>query len=233
MIKALLVSLLATIALAACGGDDDDGSTTDNPVMRATMRGMVLQETDMPDGLHVFSGDFSTNADAASFLGAGPTEEQLDEWGRILGFQITYQRADPLNADVVSGVTSSISLYEEDTGAGDSFSERVTQARAADWSASHADLAEFEQLEVTADLPADDQLWLRFTGFKEVAPGETVTVSDNQIVFRVGRSWGYLNVISTSASGGIDRAINQAITEDLARTQIDNMKAALNSGALG
>lgn len=230
-----LVAALATasmLAAAACGSDGGGSVDPGDPELRATLRMMVLQEEDVPDGLAVLGGEFSTNEQAASGLGAGATKEQLDEWGRILGFSINYQRTDPLNADVVSAIGSSVSVYEDESGASDSFTNRVAQARSADWQASHSDLTEFQQEEITGALRADDQLWLRFTGFKEVAPGESVMVADDVIVFRLKDAWGFLNVISTSASGGTDRALNRDIVKNLAEQQILRVEAGISTGNL-
>jgi hypothetical protein len=230
LIAMLAASLL--LVIAACGGDDDDAPDPDDQDLRDTMRTMVLQEEDVPDGMSVLGGEFSTNEQAASGLGAGATKEQLDEWGRVLGFSINYQLTEPVDADVVSAIGSSVSVYGDEEGASESFSSRVEQARSADWEASHADLTEFQQEEIMDALPADDQLWFRFTGFKEIAAGVNAMVADDVMVFRIGDTWGFLNVISTSQSGGTDREFNRALVQDLAEQQILRIEAGISTGNL-
>ncbi len=227
-LRLLLVSLaLALIVAAACNGDDGDGNGSDDT--EATLQLMVLQPDEIPPGLASLGGSSSDNEEAASGLGSGPTKEQLDAWGRILGYQVGYQATEPSNASFITALSTAASLYETEQGASDSFTDRVTRARAADWQTSHSELTDFQQQEIDRDFGADDAYWLRLSGFQQTAAGVTRLITDDQIVFRIGRSWGYLNVISTAAPGVDDREVLLAEVETLTLTQIENMRAGLDS----
>jgi hypothetical protein len=218
------------LVLAACGGDDE-GPTNDE--IRLALQSMVLQQADIPEGLANLGGNFADNAQAASGLGSGPSKEQLDAWGRILGYQNDYQRAEPANVNAANALSTAATLYNDDGGASTSFDDRVAQARAADWRASHNELSEFQQEELTRDFPADAYFWLHLTGYQQTGPEITRLVSDDILVFRVGRTWGYLNVVSMANAGVEDRAFMSALVEGLARTQIEHMRSVLDTGILG
>ena len=219
---------VALVLGAACNGDD---GPSDEDIEKA-LQAMVLQQNELPAGLQSVSGSFADNAQAASGLGGGPTEEQLDAWGRVLGYQSDYQNPDPNTASYQIALGSSVSLYETDQGASDSFTDRITRAQEADWQASHADLAEFQQEELELDVPADDSYWVHLTGFQQTGPTQTRLVSDDILVFRVGRSWGYLNVVSLAAPDVSDRAFAVPEVQTLATMQVENMRDELNSGSL-
>lgn len=227
---ALAITGLAVLALAAACGGSNKGDAEKSA--REALPQMVLQKADLPERLQELGGSFSTNADAASGLGSGPGEAQLDAWGRILGYKTDYQAGEPSPEAALTAVSTSVSLYEKEQGASDSFSDRVAQAHNADWQQSHSDLDQFSQIEVTRDLPADQVLWLRFTGFKELSPGERSIISDDQIVFRVGRVWGFIGAVSAGVPGGDDREVMLPAIEVLVRKQISHIKSTLDSGAL-
>lgn len=176
----------------------DSGSlATDEDGLQDVLPDLILQFEDLPEGLQPLGGSFSTNAEAASGLGTGPTQAQLDEWGRILGFAADYQRTAPTGTANVTAINTSVSLYATPEGATESFENRIPQAREADWQPSHADLEEFQQEELSPDLPVDDLFWMHLTGFQPIGPDERVLVSDDQIVFLVGETWGFIGVVST------------------------------------
>ncbi|MCH8815282.1 MAG: hypothetical protein IH957_09345 [Chloroflexi bacterium] len=175
----------------------DSGSlATDEDGLQDVLPDLILQFEDLPEGLQPLGGSFSTNAESASGLGTGPTKAQLDEWGRILGFAADYQRVDPTDIANVTAINTSISLYATPEGATESFENRIPLAREADWQSSHADLEEFRQEELSPDLGVDDLFWLHLSGFQLIGPDERVIVSDDQIVFLVGQTWGFLGVVS-------------------------------------
>jgi hypothetical protein len=226
-----LPAIAAFVLLSACNGGGDSAGPTDEEIRQA-LQSMVLQQTEIPEGLENLGGAFADNEQAASGLGSGPTKEQLDTWGRILGFQNDYQRAEPSSVSAVNAVSTAASLYEDDSGAADSFTDRVQRARAADWQMSHTDLTEFQQDEVTRQFNADGYFWLHLTGFQATGPGVTRLVSDDILVFRVGRAWGFLNVVSLANVGVEDRAFMSAQVESLARTQIDHIRRILDGDVL-
>ncbi|MFQ5471929.1 MAG: hypothetical protein ACE5FA_03445 [Dehalococcoidia bacterium] len=176
----------------------DSGSlATDEEGLQDVLPGLVLQADDLPEGLEPLGGSFSTNAEAAGGLGTGPTKAQLDEWGRILGYSADYQRATPADTANVTAIKTSVSVYATPEGTALSFEDRVALARGADWQLSHADIEEFQQEELSPDLPVDGLFWIHLTGFQPIGPDERVLVSDDQIVFLVGQTWGFIGVVST------------------------------------
>jgi hypothetical protein len=78
-------------------------------------------------------------------------------------------------------------------------------------------------------LGVDDMLWLHFTGFKEIGAGDRRLISDDQVVFRIDRAWGFIGVISTAAPGEEDRGFMLQQVEVLARTQAQHMRDGLKS----
>lgn len=123
-----------------------------------------------------------------------------------------------------------MTLYEDADGAAESFSDRLSRARAADWQSSHADLAEFQQEEIARDLPVDDYYWVHLTGYQPVSSTETRLVSDDIVIFRIGRAWGYLNVVSLGASSVSDRSFALNTVENLLAKQIEHTRSGLESG---
>ena len=234
LFPALLLTMILIPLAAACGGDDDDGngSTNTGDPFHQVLATMVLQIDDVPQGMQSLGGSFSTNADAASGLGSGPTEAQLDAWGRILGHKNDFQATEPATESAITAISTSVSIYETAQGTSDSFTDRVTSARAVDWATSHSDLTEFEQEEIERDLGVDDMLWLHFTGYKEIGAGDRRLISDDQIVFLVDRAWGFVGAVSTAAAGVEDRAFMLQQLEVLARTQAQHMRDGLKSDAL-
>lgn len=223
----LLAALLVVPIAAACGGDDD-GAGGDE-AFRQVMATMVLQISEVPPGMQSLGGSYSTNAEAASGLGGGPSEEQLNAWGRILGHGNSFQATAPSIESAITAITTAASVYQTAQGASDSFTDRVANARAADWATSHSDLAEFLQEDLVRDLGADDMLWLHFSGRKEIGPGDSRIITDDQIVFRVDRAWGFIGAVSTAAAGVEDRAFMLQQLEVLARTQAQHMRDGLKS----
>jgi hypothetical protein len=178
------------------GLDEGDPATLDDEQLRDVLATMVLQVEDVPEGLEPLGGSYSTNEESASGIGAGPSKEQLDEWGRILGYRTDYQRVTPAGGPNTTAISTSISMYQDADGATLSFDDRVELARGADWQESHNELEEFEQREVAADLPADDLYWLRLSGYQVMGNNRTF-VTDDQIIFRIGQAWGFIGAVST------------------------------------
>ena len=225
----LIAAALLLLPLAvACG----DGGKEGDDAFRRVLSGMALQITDVPAGMQSLGSAFSTNEDAASGLGGGPSKEQLDAWGRILGYKNDFQATEPTSESSITAVSTSVSIYKTAAGAADSFTDRVDSARNVDWASSHSDLAEFQQEEITRDLGVDDMLWLHFSGFKETGPGDRRLITDDQIVFRIDRAWGFVGAVSTAAAGVEDRAFMLTQLEVLARKQVQHMRDGLKSGDL-
>ncbi len=190
--------LLAVAILAACGGDGDGGESESS--LEQTLRRMVLQAEELPQGFVQRDELFTTNEYQAS-LSADPEARkgQLENWGRLLGYEVTYQ---PLGAAFavtpVQGINVSSSLYRTEEGAGQSFADAVKEAEERDWGANYAGLRDFQQEEVDASGLADEIVWLRLSGFQPVDGGPDPLVTDDLIFFRVGRETGFLRVLANS-----------------------------------
>lgn len=223
MRAAVLAACLVMALAAACGGS---GGT---PVRQALPL-MVLQREDVPPGMQVLDSSFSTNEEAASGLGGGPSKAQLDQWGRILGYKQDYQLTEPSQEAAVVHIVSAVSLYKDADGAKASFDDRVQAARSANWADTYSNLLKLSQREVTRDLGVDGLLWLRFTGFQETRPGQLTILADDWVVFRWGRAWGFLEITSTGPPGVDDRDLLLPSAEALVRKQIANVKATLEGG---
>jgi hypothetical protein len=224
----LLTTAVLLILGTACKGGDDNKDED----LRQGLLAMTLQQTDVPEGLQSIGGAFTTNADAASGLGGGPSLEQFEAWGRILGYGVDHQASEPGGGLQVLRVESTASLYRAAQGAADSFKERVARAQAADWQLSHSDLAEFMQEELARDIPVDDLYWLHLSGYQQTGTVVQRLVSDDIIVFRVGRAWGFLNVVSIAAPGEDDRSFMLTQVEALLLKQIQHTRDGLDSGLL-
>lgn len=226
LLTSILVAALAITT--ACGGDD---GPTDAELQQG-LQIMVLQPDEVPEALQSIRSEFADNDQAASGLGGGPTKEQLEAWGRILGYSSDFQIAEPIPATFTTALSSQVTLYDDATGAAQSFTDRLTRARAADWQSSHIDLAEFQQDQLIRTLPVDDSYWVHLTGYQATSSTERRLVSDDIVIFRVGRAWGYLNVVSLAAAPVSDRAFSEDTVEALLLKQIEHTRNGLESGLL-
>jgi hypothetical protein len=216
---------LALALVGACGGGGSDsaavsGSTTPTPNGVATLSGLqgqlasvVLQQSDMPDGLDGSGPTFSTDEDVA-----GPNVQALQtmvQEGRQLGVDVQFiptDRLDP-NSPLRGGVQSSASVYTNANGASQSFNDTASQARANDWAANYPDLQNLQVTTVPQTI-GDESLWLRIVGVDQCpgavtaspgangsAPSPTncgdaqLVVLDN-VILRVGRIRQFLQISS-------------------------------------
>jgi hypothetical protein len=219
-------ALLAAAVLVACGGDGGGGGDT---ALQQALQRMVLQVEDLPQGFVQTDELFTTNEYQAS-LSADPEarEGQLEGWGRLLGYEVTYQPASAAAEELsVQGVNVSASLYRTEKGAGDAFLvDAVKGAEERDWTADYAGLREFQQEKVDAGGLADDIVWLRFSGFQPVDSGSEPLITDDLIFFRVGRERGFLRVQTSSADDG-DRQRIRTTVEQWLRAEIGNVEEVL------
>jgi len=226
-----VVPILAAFA-SGCGGSGGDSPITEDAARQALPL-MTLQREDVPVGLASLGDEFSTNVDAVSGLGGGPTLQELEGWGRVLGYKIDYQAQEPANATAITVISTSVSLYQTSDGAADSLADREDDAKRTDWRSAHSAFQEFEQQEVTRDLPVEQLLWLRFSGYQELSPGVRNLVFDDQIIFRVRQAWGFLGVVSTAVEGERDRNSLMPEIEVLVKKQIQHINEAYDAGLLG
>ena len=116
---------------------------------------------------------------------------------------------------------STVSLYQNDSGAAASFADAVVTARATDWQASVGEATDLRVEEVPPLDVADEMLWLRVTGTALVGdPAAEQPFVQDVVLFRVGRVRGSVSILT----GAADVAL---LVESMVRTQADNMAAGL------
>ncbi len=219
--------LLAVAALASCGGDSNGGAGESS--LEQALRRMVLQVEDLPQGFLQTDELFTTNEYHAS-LSADPKARkgQLESWGRLLGYEVTYQPTPAASEEwQVQGINVSSSLYRTEKGAGEAFLVDVVKgAEERDWAADYAGLRDFQQEKVDASGLADEIVWLRVSGFQPVDGGPNPLITDDFIFFRVGRERGFLRVQASSAEDE-DRQRILPTVEQWLRALIENVKEVL------
>ena len=127
---------MATVVLAACGGgDDNEPASTGTPAAAATVESRYeveallmaasLQQEDWPEGYEYALNEqrFTTNEESAaeeSDYPGGPTQEDLDGFGRLLGYRVSYSVQ---SVDELLGGTTDISVttnaHQDSRGASD------------------------------------------------------------------------------------------------------------------
>jgi len=218
-----LTVLIAFLLVTAMGCDGDNGEVTPTPgtaEVEEQLRQMVLQLEDLPSGVIRAEEFFVTNEESAA---ASDDREgrlaMLEEWGRILGYDVTYQA----NPEVMSEtglmlVNSASSLYDGEEGARASFADAVQTARTTDWAALWGGAQEVESEELPSPEWADEMLWLRVTAkaAPEVGIGEE-TFANDFVLFRQGPARVALMVgwVMDRGSGDIVAQLAQAQAEQL------------------
>jgi len=221
------VGLLAVAILAACGGDGDGGESERS--LGQALRRMVLQAEELPQGFVQRDELTTTNGYQASLSADREArKDQLENWGRLLGYEVTYQPAGAVAQESpVQGINVSSSLYRTEEGAGEAFFiDAVKGAEERDWAADYAGLRDFQQEEVDASGLADEVVWLRVSGFQPVDGGPDPLVTDDFIFFRVGRERGFLRV-QTSSIESEDRQVIRPTVEQWLRALVQNVEEVL------
>ncbi|UCH87712.1 MAG: hypothetical protein JSU97_04900 [Dehalococcoidia bacterium] len=222
-----LAVLIAFLLVTAMGCDGDDGEVTPTPgstEVQDQLRQLVLQLEDLPAGV-ILAEEFFTTAEESALQGEGREERlaQLQEWGYILGYDVTYQANPQVQSEVgLILANSTASLYGDEDGAGASFADAAETARTTDWAALFGGAQDIEVQEM--DIPAltDEMLWLRITAkaAPEVGIDEETFVQD-VILFRQGPARGSMMVAWTMDDG------SSAFIQQLVEAQAQNMKDAL------
>jgi hypothetical protein len=229
---AVIVVTVAILVLGPFSGSSGDGNG-DESALQKTLRKMVLQPGDVPEGFVSGDGAFITNDDAAeSSTDPEARKALLERWGRLMGYEIAYEPGSADAGDLpVQGVNASATLFETEEGAGESFADAVKTAEETDWAAKYAGLREFQQEEIDAEDIAEEIVWLRLSGFQPATVGPNALVTDDLIFFRIGTERGFLLVRASSAETQ-DRAHVHPTVESWLRTLVGNVRAALpGSGA--
>jgi hypothetical protein len=147
----------------------------------------------------------------------------LEEWGRNLGYDVTYQ-ANPEVMEQVGLilVNSTASLYGSEEGASASFADGVQTARTTDWASFFSGAQGVEVEEITNPGWVDEMLWLRITA--KAALGEQAeeeTFANDVVMFRQRSARASLMAGWVTGRGGGD------LMEQLAESQAQRLKDAL------
>jgi hypothetical protein len=221
-----LVALLLATAMG-CGDDGGEGEVTPTAVPAAVeqqLTEMVLQLEDLPSGVIRAEEFFVTNEEsAASSEDREGRLAKLTEWGRILGYDVTYQANPEVTEQVgLVLVNSTASLYATEEGARASFADGVQTARTTDWSTLFGDAEGVEETEIASPPLVDEMLWLRITARGDVGEEpQEVTLANDIAIFRQGPARASIMVAWIMDSGNSD------VMEELARTQAQRLKDTL------
>jgi hypothetical protein len=222
-----LTVLAALLAAMACGGGGGEGEATPTSVpgeVEEQLKQMVLALEDLPSGVILAEELLVTNEESAA-AADDPAERlaKLKEWGRILGYDVTYQA----NPEVTSQVglillNSTASLYGSEAGARASFADAVETARTTDWAALFGGDLEVNVEEVDTPPLTDEMLWLHITAKAEIGeePQEE-TLANDTIIFRQGSARA-----SLQAAWVVGKGSSNPI-EQLAQAQAERLKDAL------
>jgi len=218
----LVAFLLVTVM--ACGDGADGEVTPTPPEVEEQLQRMVLALEDLPSGVILAEERFATNEESAA---ASEDREgrlaMLEEWGRILGYDVTY----PANEEVMEQVglilvNSTASLYGSEEGASASFADAVQTARTTDWADLFGTAQGVEVEEVADPGWVDEMLWLRITAKATLGEqAEEETFANDVVIFRQGPARASLMVAWVMDRGSGD------FMAQLARTQAQHLKDAL------
>lgn len=218
MRRILAAGAMMLAVAAACSGDDGLS-------LEEALRLMVLQPEDVPEGFVVGKESLTTNEDAAT--GNAERAALLDEWGRLLGYDLTYAPdSATLDKSPINGINVSASLYATERGASDSFSDAVKTAEETDWAQTYAGLREFQREDIEPPGIADDMVWLRLSGFQAGPGGGDELVTDDLIFFREANERGFLRVLTRSGDTE-DREHYRATVLGWLRALVANVKETL------
>jgi len=180
---------------------------------------MVLQAEDVPTGFVVIDDEFSTNQAVADDT-IDPEAElaKLEQRGRILGYDVTYEPGGPSDGEaIIFSLNSTASLYQAPEGASASFAEAANQARTTDWTLFFGGAVNIVVEEQPAPAVADEILWLRVSGQAEA--GEQ-TFAHDVVLLRTGAARGSLQVGSFGTPEG------KQFVEGMIRAQAEHMATA-------
>ena len=216
----LVVSVF--ILVAGCdGGGGGEEPTAVPPQFEEELRGMVLQAGDVPSGFVVIDEEFSTNQAVALDSPDSKTAlAKLEQRGRILGYDVTYEPGGPSEGEaIIFSLNTTASIYRTPEGASASFAEAATQARTTDWNVFFGGAENLVVEELPAPDVADEILWLRVSGKAEA--GEQ-TFAHDVVLLRTGTARGSLQVGSFGTPEG------KAFVEGMIRAQAEHMASAVS-----
>ena len=117
----------AAPASATAPAPTSAATVEDRPEVETLLKAAALQLEDLPSGYTLDDETFSTNEESAedeSELLGGPTLEDLNRFGRILGYEASYSQEAGLSSILEGGTLSlqvTTTLYEDSDGADKAF----------------------------------------------------------------------------------------------------------------
>jgi hypothetical protein len=117
----------AAPASPAAGSPTVEATVEDRTEIETLLKAAALQLEDLPSGYTLDDETFSTNEESAedeSELLGGPTLEDLNRFGRILGYDASYSQEAGLSSILEGGTLSlqvTTTLYEDSDGADEAF----------------------------------------------------------------------------------------------------------------
>ena len=230
VVLAAIVAVIAILLLDPFAGSDGNGGESQ---LQRTLRKMVLQPDDLPEGMEARSEKFITNEDAAQ-TGADPggRETLLEGWGRLLGFEIAYKPASGTPTGLpVQGIDVSAALFETEDGAAESFADAVKTAEETDWAANYVGLRAFQQERIETDGLADEIVWMRFSGLQGRGAAAPL-VTDDIVFFRIDTERGFM-LVRAGSTETQDRSHLQGQVEGWLKTLAGNVRSALPEAPSG
>ena len=227
----------AAATAAATGAAPTSEATVENrDEVEALLKAASLKQEDLPEGYTLDEEGFTTNEEAVGETSApsDPTLEDLNEFGRILGYDTTYSNLEEsLNALSEGGTLSidvSTTLYEDSDGADDAFEFVRDQATDEEFLEDYKESTAIPGVEITN--ATISEISIPELGDKRLALEITVSAHSSELDqdfdfiaqvagIRRDRMIGSVTVLAFNAtSPGQD-------LEDLARTLDERMKDAL------
>ena len=221
-----IVCLTAAVALLAvvAGCKGDGGGEPEDA--RDLLKQIALTLGDLPSPFTQTDQNFSTNEQVAR--GEEDIEGQLanlQRWGRLLGYDVTFEPQSSSNPQPIVAIRSTVSLYETAEGASQSFAYAVQAARDRDWAPSHTGFQNLQVQEIQRPGIADEIVWLRISG----TTGEGADVdylADDYVLIREDRARALVRVASRSASAAQSLFMLEQAA-DLAGIVVERVRTAL------
>jgi len=241
---------VVAVVLAACGGGDEDeptpaGATSpaaapigptaeERAAAEPLLKAAALLAEDLPEGFTFAEERFVTNeqsiAEQLNYSGA-PTLEDLNRWGQILEYEVTYSREVPsIPTDATLYLEVTTSLYRDSAGADENFEfvrrqttdPEYAEAQEQESAEAGQDIRDVEISPISFASVGEDRMAfeLRFTTYNS-SLGKDLNYVAQLIGVRRGRAIGTLQVLAVGSPHAVEEL------EDLAHTLDERMKAAL------
>ena len=216
-----------TAIIAGCGGSGGDNGGGQNGNDEVLLPAMVLIPDDLPGAFIQTDENFSTNEQVAR--GEEDYEGQLanlERWGRLLGYDVTYEPADPAKKTIIVAARSTVSIYEHAGGASESLANAAQQSRERDWAPSHFGFQNLQVDEIPKPDLADEVVWLRIRGTSGEGTARKF-LADDFVLIREARVRALVRVSSVSDSAAqSDQMIEE--TARLTGIVVERIRSALD-----